>query len=135
MTDKTDTPEKDTPDDGTSPEPDRVGELEALVEAKDEALKDMRKQRDHWRQHRQSDDEAQAINECVKALDRFTDTSRSSYSQVTYTSTPRVERVLRYLADRYGVTWYTPPAPEPPFDVMDVASEVAGVLQQRVGNR
>lgn len=113
MSDRTSAPEKDAPEgDGTAPEPDRVGELEALIEAQDEALKDMRKQRDHWQQHRQSDDEAQAINECVKALNRFAQTERNSYSTVTYTSTPRIGRVLRYLADRYGVTWCTPPAPQ-----------------------
>lgn len=120
---------------------ERIQELEATADAQDAALKDMRKERDHWRDHRLSDTEAQALSECVKALDRFRESSRtgttgygpSTYntaSTVTYTGTCQVERVLRYLADRYGVTWYTPPAPTAPeVDAGELARSVVAEIE------
>ena len=77
-----------------------------LFDAKQDELIEMRRQRDAWQQHRVTDDEAQAISACVKALDALTSANqnRGYSSSVMTVGSSTVGRVLDYLAQRYGVT-------------------------------
>lgn len=94
----------------------RVCEFVSEAEATRLALVDMRTDRDRWRDARKSDHEAEAIEGCVRVLERFLERSKhTSAGGFTVTVMPAGQaesagRVLRYLADRFGVTWYTPPA-------------------------
>jgi hypothetical protein len=49
------------------------------------------------------DGEARAIAGCVAALDRVVPVSHS------WQQPQKVQRILRFLADRYGVTWHEAP--------------------------
>lgn len=71
-------------------------DLEAQVE-------DLRQQRDAWRDCGPQDDEAMVIARCIVALDKV----KSKATTSSYGSKPSVdyERILRYLASRYGVAW------------------------------
>lgn len=105
-------------------------ELEDEVDRLMKANHDLRGERDAWRNVRLADGEAEAISGCVKAIDamRSADTQRSgNASFYAYSGgTSPVERILKFLAARYGVTWYDPPAPEPaPIDPQAVAEAVA----------
>lgn len=75
--------------------------LTAEVDQLRTALADVTKDRNAWRDARMADKEAHALNLCVKALDEYTGAgSTTSYR----TGIPDgVGRVLRYLAERYGV--------------------------------
>ena len=80
-------------------------DLAAQIEALTQSLADQRKAAEAWRDHKMPDPEAEAISACVKALDKLP-TSRSS-SWPARGGDHR--RVLRYLAERYGVQWYDSP--------------------------
>lgn len=64
-------------------------------------------ERDAWRNARRKDKEAAAIDDCVRALDVLKESNRGG---IYPRSNPGdVRRILRYLAERYGVAWYDPP--------------------------
>ena len=76
-----------------------------LFGAQHQLIDTLTKERDAWKAHKLSDDEAQVISQCVKALDAFTEPVRAGYGNTTtFTKTESVRRVLDYLAHRYGVT-------------------------------
>ncbi len=82
--------------------------LSADLAKANEALAEMREDRNAWRTARTPDSEAEAISACVKAFDAFTASSTSTgrstgYGTAYATDTGRIGRVLRYLAERYGV--------------------------------
>jgi hypothetical protein len=62
-----------------------------------------------WRDHKLADDESTVVAGCVKALDKIAP-QRSGYGNIGRDSKGDVGRVLRYLADRYGVN-LAPPEP------------------------
>lgn len=81
--------------------------VESLTTRLDEAVQD----RDAWRTAHRSDAEAEALDACVRALDKLAERGRGgTLSGMRSTTSAAMDRILRYLADRYGVTWYDPPA-------------------------
>lgn len=90
-------------------------DLERHLEEVASALEDMHRDRDAWRERNPLPDrEAEAIAACVVALDKMHDGQHSTTTWPTLVrySDGRFERVLRYLAARYGVQWIDPPQPE-----------------------
>ncbi len=85
------------------------------------------------------DAEAQAISECIKALDPLTPTSRGmmpSFSGHYPSPSPdEIARVLLFLANRYGVSLVVPP-PEVTLTEIDVRQRIRTILaeiDQRLG--
>lgn len=81
-------------------------ELVAQITEKDERITELQETVRAWQNSRLTDDEAEAISGAVRALDKLAKSSRASYG---YSSQPNMRRIVRYLADRYGVEWYDPP--------------------------
>jgi hypothetical protein len=87
-----------------------ITDNEQHVEALRSQLAAAKADRDAWRVARLPDKEAEAIAGCVRALDAFADRhagTSSGYggssSSFTLSDTGAVRRVLRFLAERYGV--------------------------------
>lgn len=84
------------------------------VHMADAAAEAAREEAKRWREFHMADGEAEAISGCVKALDAlFRGSGQNVQIGSTYRTTsrgaPDARRVLRYLADRYGVEWFDPP--------------------------
>lgn len=112
-------------------------ELEEELARAEAVNRELRADRDAWKNARLADDEAEAIAGCVKALDQMR-SARSSRSNNTvfysYSGDEPMRRVLKFLAARYGVEWPAPPPPEPaPFDPHAVVEAIVD-YQRRNGN-
>ena len=68
------------------------------------ALDQMTADRDKWREAKRQDREAEALDGCVRALDALKG-GQDNYRMATSSV---FERILRYLAARYGVAWPEP---------------------------
>jgi hypothetical protein len=84
-------------------------ELQELIDHKDANLRSIAAERDEWQRvaEKKRDAESVAIDGCVRAIDKLTGRTGQSSG---YYAPGKVERILRYLADRYDVDWYDPPA-------------------------
>lgn len=93
----------------TAPEPTETEiALASEVDQLRTALEEMRTERNAWRDQKLPDPETEAIAGCVKALDVFTSRATSTYSSNASASyslinVTSVGRILRFLAERYGV--------------------------------
>lgn len=87
-----------------------IEKARAEVAALQRRNEELTAERDAWRLKNLGDKEAQAISECVAALDRLTGRNNTTSYSVTWGRNVDVKRLLRYLADRYGVDWYEPPS-------------------------
>lgn len=93
-------------------EPTRA-ELKEQIASLEAALVDVRDERDEWRRARVADDEAEALSACVRALDGLKSRDRNRgpvYARGFDVGGNSFRRLLVYLADRYGVPWWEPPA-------------------------
>lgn len=87
---------------GTELEREQAAQIAAL----EDALADMRQQRDAWQKAKLPDREAEALSACVKALDGLTSSNVSiSYGSGTAKTFDgaAIRRVLDHLAWRYGI--------------------------------
>lgn len=82
------------------------------IAAMEQSIDELREERDHWRRAKVADSEAEALSACVKALDALNERTRTGYGNVGGINFSfggdKFRRVLKYLADRYGVEWPTP---------------------------
>lgn len=93
-------------------------ELAAAIAERDARIEELAKDRDAWKEVGPQDAEAMAIARCITALDKVKAKAEHSYGTKPTVS---YERILRYLADRYGVPW-------PPVEVREVQVECGHFL-------
>lgn len=102
-------------DDPTPPRPTatRMRELENDLANERRRVAELTTERDAWRDAHRKDDEAATIEVCAKALASLLERGRSGATHYHFSEAPpQVERVLRYLALRFGVVWPDPRIPE-----------------------
>lgn len=83
-------------------------ELAATIADRDARIEELAKDRDAWKACGPQDAEALAIAQCIVALNKVKPPSNQPSYTVTYGNLPKAvdyERILRYLAARYGVPW------------------------------
>jgi len=95
-----------TPETNESDYPALVEELQSTIAAVKADREQIRADRDRWRDARRQDDEAEALDGCVRALDKLGGTKTYDYGRPMAGN--QYERILRFLAARYGVTWPEP---------------------------
>lgn len=113
-----------------------VAELRSSCENYQTRVGDLTADRDAWRAEHRKDDEAEAIESCIRAITAMlaggSRPDRMSGVQMYFEGTPApAERVLRYLALRFGVAW-----PKGPTMAEQAAAvEVQAVEDVRAGDR